>query len=507
MGSQQFPGSAGRSILCLSLSLLILGTFATSWTSFSRSGRSLPKSAPFSDVIHNGFSGQQNSPVAGVTCEGGWCHTKTLISVHDQKASGSILKHTDIEMSWIGINYSDQQECPVGMLVSAMACRGGYCENSRLHCAKVHQDYRVESSDYHTTPWFWEAQGTTMCNDGYYVSGMACSGRMCGRVQLTCVRVDVVVRDSDPESDAFLRGRATKHTSPTFNNVKHGNSSFMAGPVGGITCSGGSCVTRQLHAYQSSVYPAVHLKGEWTAWFPSHSNSASKCPPSLVVNRMECSRVGCSNMRLHCVKLVQGFSVSSSIADTRSNWVTAGTTMCKDGQYLTGLQCRGLYKCSEMMMTCSTVVSTGNELTVFKKGPSFGFNFGHVFDDLNGCLDEEKTITSIRVWYGRFLNAMQVQYSNEWCGIRGLNRRAPNGDTFHLEADEYIVKITGVHGISVSNLQFFTSKGRVSRQFGNFPEGEEFTLEHGGRPIVGFHGNYGQSYRFEKLGSTYLEQW
>ena len=96
--------------------------------------------------------------------------------------------------------------------------------------------------------------------------------------------------------------------------------------------------------------------------------------------------------------------------------------------------------------------------TVTAMGPSGGTG-GAVFDCVAPTGAAPK-ITEVRVRFGRYVDSIQVLYSD---GRAGVVHGGSGGQlqTLRLDADETIQQISGKYGSQVDSIQIRTSKGKV----------------------------------------------
>ncbi|GIV69235.1 jacalin-like lectin [Caldilinea sp.] len=100
-------------------------------------------------------------------------------------------------------------------------------------------------------------------------------------------------------------------------------------------------------------------------------------------------------------------------------------------------------------------------------------------------------IRQIRVTYGWFVDSIQVAYADADGNLQALPGIGGHGEREHLfilDADEYLVGVSGRSGAYVDSIRFHTNK-RVSPTFGGEGGEVEFTLlAPEGSEVVGFFG-------------------
>ena len=100
-------------------------------------------------------------------------------------------------------------------------------------------------------------------------------------------------------------------------------------------------------------------------------------------------------------------------------------------------------------------------------------------------------IRQIRVTYGWFVDSIQVAYTDADGNLQALPGIGGHGEREHLfilDADEYLVGVSGRSGAYVDSIRFHTNK-RVSPTFGGEGGEVEFTLlAPEGSEVVGFFG-------------------
>ena len=102
----------------------------------------------------------------------------------------------------------------------------------------------------------------------------------------------------------------------------------------------------------------------------------------------------------------------------------------------------------------SLTISYVDPTLTIKSGTVQGGDGGDSFDDFTST---RRVVTEIRVWAGRYIDAIQIVYSDAPAPKRGGN--GGNDHTFTVEADDQIVRIDGRGGRYIDQLQFFTKKG------------------------------------------------
>lgn len=77
--------------------------------------------------------------------------------------------------------------CDGPSLPAEIHVTGPYADNLRLRCL---QDSRIVRADSYWTNYFSEEyKGMTYCPRGYWITGLACSGRYCDNVSIQCTRI------------------------------------------------------------------------------------------------------------------------------------------------------------------------------------------------------------------------------------------------------------------------------------------------------------------------------
>jgi len=89
-----------------------------------------------------------------------------------------------------GNKLKHQGDCMSDYVVNQVQCDGSFCDNIRLLCARLVSGYIV-GNDATTdgTEACYNDDCTVKCNNGYYVTGMECSGGHCNNHALHCTRV------------------------------------------------------------------------------------------------------------------------------------------------------------------------------------------------------------------------------------------------------------------------------------------------------------------------------
>ena len=134
-----------------------------------------------------GSSGRQNWPIAGIKCTGNYCDNKQLVTVN--YGNENAVQFSNYWSHWFSEEHGGSSLCPRDMVVNKIQCRGDYCDDPRLSCGRMEAGYRVDRNDLTYTGFFSEEHGERNCSDGYYVVGVQCRGDYCDDVQLTCAKV------------------------------------------------------------------------------------------------------------------------------------------------------------------------------------------------------------------------------------------------------------------------------------------------------------------------------
>ena len=92
-------------------------------------------------------------------------------------------------------------------------------------------------------------------------------------------------------------------------------------------------------------------------------------------------------------------------------------------------------------------------------GPSGGTGGSYYADNETEGLH----VVEVRVWHGKYIDAIQFVYGNKQGGQIEGKKHGGNGgglSTFKLQPGETIAKISGKHGSLVDSMQLLTSNGR-----------------------------------------------
>lgn len=160
---------------------------AVSWSAFSRKLKFITRTSKFSEE-NSGYSGRQTAPIAGIECSGSYCDNKRLVVVRE--GTSKPVLDSRYWTSWISEEKPSSTNCPSDMIVNEIQCSGKFCDNLRLQCGRLASDYRVITSNIQVVDWFSEEQGERLCNDGYYLWGIECRGSYCDDLKLKCARVE-----------------------------------------------------------------------------------------------------------------------------------------------------------------------------------------------------------------------------------------------------------------------------------------------------------------------------
>eukprot|EP00475_Leptophrys_vorax_P040820 TRINITY_DN76422_c0_g2_i5.p1 TRINITY_DN76422_c0_g2~~TRINITY_DN76422_c0_g2_i5.p1 ORF type:complete len:356 (+),score=92.14 TRINITY_DN76422_c0_g2_i5:182-1249(+) len=115
---------------------------------------------------------------------------------------------------------------------------------------------------------------------------------------------------------------------------------------------------------------------------------------------------------------------------------------------------------------------------------------GVVFDDSTAAVQAGSfKITSVDVRSGARVDAIRVNYANKSDNpMHGGS--GGNLSTFHLDDDEFIVRIDGRAGDEIDRLQFVTSKNKTSPIYGG-DGGNPFSVSNNGNPLKFLEGRSG----------------
>lgn len=170
--------------------LLVLASICSisrAWTLYKRHNKNIKRTPVFSEE-GSGYSGRQTVPIAGIICEGDYCDNKRLVVVREGETAP--LMDSGHWTRWFTDGNPSSANCPAGMLVNELQCSGRYCDDIRLQCGNLNEDYRIVSGRETLTDWFSEEEGERLCPDGYYMFGMECRDHYCDGIRLACVQVE-----------------------------------------------------------------------------------------------------------------------------------------------------------------------------------------------------------------------------------------------------------------------------------------------------------------------------
>lgn len=147
-------------------------------------------SATFSEELP-AISGYFGIAISGIECTNDHCDDKCLAMKLGHSRVG--LNYSDYFTAW----FSDEGEalgvCPPDQLVSQIQCRGPWCDEIRLRCSPLNNDYMysvfdtkvVQSEVFSTT------EGLGVCPDHTKLVGIRCTNQRCGSLQLMCKYINV----------------------------------------------------------------------------------------------------------------------------------------------------------------------------------------------------------------------------------------------------------------------------------------------------------------------------
>jgi hypothetical protein len=103
--------------------------------------------------------------------------------------------------------------------------------------------------------------------------------------------------------------------------------------------------------------------------------------------------------------------------------------------------------------------------TTIVRSAEHGGAGGSAFDDLSAAGNNLGKIVAIKVRHGDRVDSIDVSYAGQ-SGSTAHGGGGGSEDTFSLDPDEWITEVHGRSGDMVDQLQFLTSKGRVSPVYG-----------------------------------------
>lgn len=135
--------------------------------------------------------------------------------------------------------YTSEEYAPIscdgGSLVSAVQCRGAYCDDITFHCQPAGG---VRGYSYWTSYFSEEGTNYRTCASGYWVTGLACSGSYCDNISLQC---------------SYMSNLSPKNCYWTgwMSEENGGYLGFGSGYyVVGVECSGDYCDNKRYHVCQ-----------------------------------------------------------------------------------------------------------------------------------------------------------------------------------------------------------------------------------------------------------------
>ncbi len=137
------------------------------------------------------FSSYTGGLIEGMYCKGRYCDDKRIEM--RQRGSRSPFYGSTSNMYTDWFHSENYKECPTGMVVKAILCKGRYCANMKFWCSNLGPGYRTDNDDEtgrHVTMRFSEeSEQWVGCMDGYFMSGSQCHGSYCDNIKMVCRKV------------------------------------------------------------------------------------------------------------------------------------------------------------------------------------------------------------------------------------------------------------------------------------------------------------------------------
>ncbi|WP_437505714.1 hypothetical protein [Sorangium sp. So ce1099] len=144
-----------------------------------------------------------------------------------------------VSSGWTG--YTSDEYAPIhcdsGSLMSAVQCKGDYCDDIRAYCKPTRGTLgHTYATDYFSN----EGTNERICSSGYWVTGMTCRGAYCDDISLQCSYIS-----------AFSRRNC--HWTGWMSNEGDGKLSFASGYyMAGAECSGDYCDKKRFYICQTT---------------------------------------------------------------------------------------------------------------------------------------------------------------------------------------------------------------------------------------------------------------
>ena len=123
-------------------------------------------------------------------CSGGRCDNKTFeYSVY--RASINVFKEHGHWSGWFS-EENKGRTCDPGRAVRQIQCRYSQCDEMRILCAGVKEQFRVSDAATSNSNWFSEEDGWHYCGGGqtHWLIGLGCRSRYCDEIQLRCALIE-----------------------------------------------------------------------------------------------------------------------------------------------------------------------------------------------------------------------------------------------------------------------------------------------------------------------------
>mmetsp|Transcript_115273 Transcript_115273/g.209832 ORF Transcript_115273/g.209832 Transcript_115273/m.209832 type:complete len:494 (+) Transcript_115273:79-1560(+) len=176
--------------------------------------------APANFAWTNYFTGESpssDSPITAVRCKGHQCEELGFY----QATGSDVTSSTSYWTSAFSEEGSGTGRCQHNYVATGIQCSGGHCDNKILKCSHINlAKYASKSGDFISETFSEEGSHMGMCRpDGYYLTGMICSGSNCDNLQLICTKIASLAVDITTVTTSTTAAATTTTTTTTTTTV------------------------------------------------------------------------------------------------------------------------------------------------------------------------------------------------------------------------------------------------------------------------------------------------
>lgn len=221
--------------------------------------------------------------ITGVRCSGKYCDSMQLKAsqIESTNYSSALTTYTE----WFSEENSGSGKCAPDYVVTAVKCKGRYCDSLRLRCNKLKSGGRWTSEEYETSK-FSSSRRQSGIGECYKPStsviGIKCFGDYCGQKKLIC-RGIVIEVEVESEWRIYASDGANPTTTYTYEESSSSELSWLTSrsttvSIGTTTQVSGSfklfgASISMTTEYEQETYEQVSASYERS----THSTAAIEC--------------------------------------------------------------------------------------------------------------------------------------------------------------------------------------------------------------------------------------